>query len=205
MISTASLRESTKFRGVRVSRAHAIVMEAAAAAKVFFKLNSGRRLMTEQEQMVREKGLYNSRTNPHGAARPNKSAPHIKQGFAHHANDVDTLKGGNRALARFYAASGIPVAFNVSTEAWHMDTTAEQPLLDAARKLEDPLRLYPADERRWIREYDELRDANRDLDRRRVLQRVMKTRRKSIWRAAQDSGWDRLQRRARYHSLLART
>jgi hypothetical protein len=35
--------------------------------------------------------------------------------------------------------------------------------------------------------------------------RVLTDRRRAIWRAAQQSGWDRALRRARYRSLLART
>jgi len=204
----ASMRDSTKFRGKRVSRAHAIVLEAAADAGIDFTLNSGRRTMAEQAQMVREKGVW-SPSNPHGAARPNANAPHIKAprgtALAHHALDIDTRAGGNRRVASFYARHGVPVRFNVPPEPWHMDTVDEAKLIAAAHKLDDPLREYPADERRWIHEYDELRDANRDLERRRVLIRTMKARRKSIWRAAQDSGWNRLHRRERYHSLLART
>jgi hypothetical protein len=61
------------------------------------------------------------------------------------------------------------------------------------------------EERRWVTEYDRLRAAGRDLPRRRVLRRVMKDRRKEIWAAAQDSGWDTNNRRRRYRSLLART
>ncbi len=69
----------------------------------------------------------------------------------------------------------------------------------------DALRGYPADERRWIRELDELVREDRDRDRRKVLRLVMTARRKSIWMAAQDTGWGKRNRRARYHSLLVRT
>lgn len=61
------------------------------------------------------------------------------------------------------------------------------------------------DERRWATEYDRLRAQDRDLDRRRVLRRVMRRRRREIWAAAQHSGWDTANRRRRYRSLLART
>jgi len=64
---------------------------------------------------------------------------------------------------------------------------------------------YTTDERRWIREYDQLRRANRDKERRRALRRAMTEQRKKIWRAAQRSGWEKADRRARYKSLLART
>jgi len=64
---------------------------------------------------------------------------------------------------------------------------------------------YTAPERRWITEYDRLRRQGRDKPRRRVLRRVMTRQRKAIWRAAQKSGWEKADRRARYKSLLART
>lgn len=64
---------------------------------------------------------------------------------------------------------------------------------------------YTDAERRWIREYDDLVRARRDKDRRRVLRRAMTEQRKKIWAAAQKSGWDKAERRARYKSLLART
>ena len=63
----------------------------------------------------------------------------------------------------------------------------------------------PADEARWISEYDHL-PRNRPI-RRRVLKRVMTARRKEIWRLAehQQDGWHVLNREARYHALAART
>lgn len=73
----------------------------------------------------------------------------------------------------------------------------------------DPFEGYTASEVRWLREYDSLRRsrAPRDVDRRRVLRRVMTDQRKRIWRAATTTahGWDHANRRARYRSLLART
>jgi GH24 family phage-related lysozyme (muramidase) len=62
-----------------------------------------------------------------------------------------------------------------------------------------------ADERRWVTEYDRLLAGKRDLGRRRVLRRVIAKQRQAIWRAAQRSGWDRFNRRARYRALLSRS
>lgn len=59
-------------------------------------------------------------------------------------------------------------------------------------------------EKRWVREYDHLKAKNLDLDRRRVLRRVMTEQRKRIWRSAQKNGWTRA-RKQRYATLLART
>jgi hypothetical protein len=211
--TTAELRRPTTFHGVPVSTAAWIVFTAAEQAGVDFELNDGRRTIAIQAQRVRDHGVW-SPSNPHGAALPNASAPHIKHGRANHAWDVDLFRprpGGQLRLATFARQHGIPVAFNVSTEAWHEDPTSEVALVAAARRLDDPFAAYPADEARWLREYDSLeRDAKRRPGghasaRRVVLRRVLTERRKSIWRAAQDSGWDRLNRRARYASLLART
>ena len=69
----------------------------------------------------------------------------------------------------------------------------------------DPLAGFTASEKRWIREYDQLKAAQADEPRRSVLRRVMTEQRKRIWRAAQDSGWGSANRRRRYASLLART
>jgi len=199
-MTTAALRESATFRGKRVSRAWRIILDAAARAGVRFTLNQGRRTMSEQAAFYA--AYLRGGTL---AARPSSGAPHIKAGRANHALDIRWDDGGARRLASWLARNGVRVAFNVPTEAWHMDPVDEGQLLAAARRLDDPLAGYPADERRWIHEYDNLVRADRDRDRRRVLRRVMIERRKSIWRAAQDSGWDRLRRSERYRSLKART
>jgi hypothetical protein len=213
--STQELRRSWTLHGVRVSVAHEIVLAAAARSGLTFRIDSGRRTKAEQLALVAEKGVYNPVTNPHGAAPYSPRAPHIKAlgpdgaALANHALDVNLFVGGGpRPLARFYIAHGCPVFFNVATEAWHFDPTDEAKLLATARKLDDPLAEYPADERRWIREYDHLRRGTfgaEEADRLLVLRRVMTARRKSIWHAAQESGWAKLNRRARYRSLLART
>jgi hypothetical protein len=69
----------------------------------------------------------------------------------------------------------------------------------------DALAHLAPDERRWAREYDRLRAARARRDRRRVLRRAMRARRKEIWAQAQRSGWDTHNRQRRYRSLLART
>lgn len=75
----------------------------------------------------------------------------------------------------------------------------------------DVLAGYPSDERRWIRELDELRHVEGAEARRRTLRVVMTRRRKAIWTLAQPKpkgdghGFDAHRRRARYRSLHART
>jgi hypothetical protein len=208
--TTADLRGTSSFRGVPVSRAHRIVLTAAAEAGVRFDVNDGRRTLAVQAARIAKHGLW-SPSNPTGAAPARQSSPHVKYGRAHHALDVDQFTapvGGQLRLAAFYRRRGVPVAFNVPTEAWHLDVLSEAALMAAARRLEpapDPFAAYPADEARWLREYDALPKTVAGANRRRVLRRYMLERRKSIWRAAQESGWDKLHRRARYRSLLART
>jgi D-alanyl-D-alanine carboxypeptidase len=68
-----------------------------------------------------------------------------------------------------------------------------------------PLAHLTRAERRWVQEYDRLKAAGRDIDRRRELRRAMRERRDEIAAAAAESGWDVNQRRRRHRSLLART
>lgn len=108
-------------------------------------LNSGQRTKADQEEMVREKGVYNATSNPHGAARYSPFAPHVKTGHENHALDIShgDGKGQSNHVAEFYRDNGVEIAFNVSTENWHMDTTDEQSLLDAAKKISvDPVLRY---------------------------------------------------------------
>jgi hypothetical protein len=98
-------------------------------------------------------------------------------------------------------------------EWWHYRYVgASKATLKRLRADADRLAHYTASELRWIREYDRLKRAKRDPDRRRVLQRVMTAQRKLIWHTAQPKshggdghGWDYRNRRRRYASLLART
>ena len=69
----------------------------------------------------------------------------------------------------------------------------------------DPLAGYPADEVRMLRTYDALQRAHVHDQRRAGLVAEMTIRRKRIWHAGEHEGWDANRRRARYHSLLART
>jgi lysozyme len=95
----------------------------------------------------------------------------------------------------------------------HNRRVAERRVILSAPTL-DPFAHYTATELRWMREYDELlRDRrNTELERRRVLRRVMTEQRKRIWHAAQardaggdGRGWTYANRAKRYQSLLART
>lgn len=82
----------------------------------------------------------------------------------------------------------------------------------AAVKRPDPLAHLTTSERKNVREYDQLKARGQNLQRRRALRLEMTVQRQLIWRLAQPKtkggdghGWDYRNRRARYHSLLART
>jgi hypothetical protein len=188
-----------RFDGHLVSAEHHTVLTAARRAGIDFELDSGHRTMAEQTLLVHEKGVW-SPANPHGAAVPSPSAPHIRIGRPDHALDVNSLDGGATRLATWIRARGARVLFTVPPEPWHMEIPLAD-LVALAHQLGDPLAGYPAEERRLIRAYD----ARPSLLRRRALRKAMTKRRKAIWKAAQQSGWGRANRRARYRSLLART
>lgn len=63
----------------------------------------------------------------------------------------------------------------------------------------------PADEHNWIREYDRLTHERRAPWRRAWLKRTMTQRHKLIWRLAQKTGWNTLNRTNRWHELARRT
>lgn len=191
----------------RFSPLWAVVLRAAIrdGAITAEDITDGHRTMSEQRTRVRAQGIW-SPSNPHGAARPSATAPHIRRGRQDHALDVNALNGAVRRLDAWVAKHGEQLAKTVSTEDWHREIVGgEAALRRLTTRVADPLAGYPADERRWIRELDGLRRRAVDASRRRVLVRVMRNRRKAIWRAAQQSGWNTRNRRARYASLLVRT
>jgi hypothetical protein len=189
-----------RFQGKRVSTQWAVVLQAAAADGVDFKLNSGKRTLSEQLALYR---LYLSGKG-NLAAFPSPNAPHIRVGRQNHAIDVDAPSGGAKRLANWIREQGEIALFTVPGEPWHIELTAAA-LKRLYRKFKDPLRGYPEDEKRWLREYDKLKRSNTNKDRRSVLHRVMKERRQEIWRLAQQTGWRKNHRAKRYASLLART
>ena len=131
MASTRQLRASVRHRGKRVSGAHAVMLRAyERATGVVLHINQGRRTLAEQAAFYA--AYLRGGTL---AARPVPGAPHIKQGHAHHALDIND--GIVDRVAAFYRKRGVPVAFNVRGEPWHMDTTDEGALLRAARRLDE--------------------------------------------------------------------
>lgn len=88
-------------------------------------LNEGRRTLGEQRH------FWNNQPPP--AAFPSPFAPHIKVGLPNHA--IDANDGPVDRLAAFYRSLGIPVAFNVPSEGWHMDVLSAVALVRAARRI----------------------------------------------------------------------
>lgn len=189
------------FNGKRVSREWSVVLRAATRAGVIAgsDLDSGHRTLEEQRQL-----WLNPPPGTPVVARPSPSAPHVRQGRIDHALDLNARTGANVRFAAFCRHHGAQVRFSVPGEPWHQELDAGE-LRRLAARLADPLRGYTGAERRWIRSYDQLVRERCDRARRRVLRRHMRARRKLIWRAAQRSGWNKANRRARYASLLART
>jgi hypothetical protein len=119
------------------------------------------------------------------------------------AIDLATLQM-RRIVDRIGAKYGFAKKWSdAADEWWHIKWRPGS--YKAVRDFNNKWKGYTDSEKRWILEYDALLRAKRDKARRRVLRRVMTAQRKRIWRAAQKSGWNKSNRRARYESLLART
>lgn len=193
------------FQGKLVSASWKVVLDAAVRDGVHFQLNSGRRTEAEQRALIRQKGVW-SPSNPTGAAAYSPNAPHIRVGREDHALDVDTFAhdNGNARLTNWLRSKGLRVDHEIPQEPWHMEASSEVALVALAKRL-NKWAGYPADEVRWITEYDGLKRAKKNKPRRNVLRSVMIERRKEIWREAKKTGWRTRNRIKRYASLRART
>lgn len=181
------------FRGYRVSTYWKVVLDAAEKAGVQFTVQSGKRTMAEQWRLYR-----NPPAGTPLVAYPSPNAPHIRVGRQDHALD----QGGG--LAAWLRKQGVRVSFPVPGEPWHLEANGAD-LKRLYKKLRNPFAGYPADEQRWLTEYDALKKAKRDKPRRKVLVRYMTQRRRDIFRAAKKTGWRKSNRIKRYASLRART
>jgi lysozyme len=99
-----------------------LLWDIAKHDHVPFNVNEGHRTMARQQQLVNELGLYNRRTNPHGAAAPSDHAPHIKTGHPDHAIDFDNAAGVDAAAHK----RGVELLNTVSTESWHLEPNPAQ-------------------------------------------------------------------------------
>ena len=191
----------------RVSAEWFAVLTAARRDNVAFTVTDGHRTLAEQ----RDRFAVFQRFGRPTAARPSPTAPHIRSGRSDHAIDVNALDGGAARLAAWLRRHGARATFPVLGEAWHIEVPGPD-LARLAREVSDPLAGFPAKERRWILSYDAIVRQKRagrataEASEARVrLRELMTKRRKAIWHAAQESGWSRLNRSARYAALKTRT
>jgi hypothetical protein len=183
------------------------VLSAARGDGVSFTVTDGHRTLAEQADRF---AVFQRDGHP-VAARPSDTAPHIRTGRPDHAIDVNALDGGAARLAAWLRRNGADATFPVPGEAWHIEVPLDD-LERLAKRVSDPLAGYPEKERGWIRAYDALRRKQKHgtasledalaVDRLRAL---MTVRRKAIWRAAQETGWNTRKRGDRYRSLKTRT
>lgn len=126
----------TTHRGKRVSKAHATMLREYERLHGPVSINQGARTIAEQARFY---ATYLRYGHPL-AAKPLPGAPHIKWGRSNHAMDINAPQPAH-SIADFYRSHGVPVAFNVPDEAWHMDTLDNKALLNAAAKLDakDPV------------------------------------------------------------------
>jgi hypothetical protein len=122
------------FQGKRVSAQWATVLNAAAAAGVRFRLNSGQRTFAEQQSLY-DQNMSGGRPKPGHplTAKPSHTAPHIRTGRQDHAIDVNALDGGETRLQRWLEGQGLKVTNPVPGEAWHMEVPSAQLARFAAR------------------------------------------------------------------------
>lgn len=120
----------TTFHGKRVSPAHKVLLAEYERHHGGITINQGARTLREQAAFYAHYLRYGSPL----AARPWGGAPHIKWGRQHHALDINAPQPA-RSVADFYRKHGVPVAFNVRGEPWHMDTLDERALIRSAGRL----------------------------------------------------------------------
>lgn len=124
---------SRYYNGKRVGEDHYALLNEYEKRHARVQLNQGRRTLPEQAAFY---ATYLRNGHPL-AARPWGGAPHIKWGAEHHALDINDGEalGHADSVAHFYRSRGVPVAFNVGGESWHMDTLSERSLHLAAAKI----------------------------------------------------------------------
>lgn len=125
----------TYHHGKRVSKSHATILRAYERKYGHsLYINQGARTIAEQWTFWNHYRRYGSPL----AAYPTPAAPHIKWRLAHHALDISAPEPAH-SVAAFYRSQGIPVAFNVHSEAWHMDCLDRGKLNAAAKRLGNSL------------------------------------------------------------------
>lgn len=96
-----------------VSAQHYAWMSACRSDGVSFRINSGKRYMTQQWWLYRNQ--------PPLAAFPSPRAPHIRTGNPNHDNDIDMYYGdGVQAVLRWLRRRGASPSLCVRGEGWHV-------------------------------------------------------------------------------------
>jgi D-alanyl-D-alanine carboxypeptidase len=154
-------------------------------------LNAGYRTLAKQQALY--DGWLDRRPGFNLAAFPGTS----NHGWGL-AIDLQDWPSARPPLDRFGAPFGWSKTWSdAPSEGWHI--RCDLPTWRRNRDhLLDPFAALLDAERRWLREYLELKRTNSDPKRRRRLWHQLRTRRRDIWRQANKSGWDPFHRRERY-------
>lgn len=126
-----------RFQGKKVSDSWDVIL-TEAAKYVRFRLNSGRRTMSEQWALFRQNMIRPGVPRPGHplTAVPSPNAPHIRLGRENHSLDVDSYVGdGENALQRWLNHQGLVMVNDVSTESWHMTEASEARLKRVAARI----------------------------------------------------------------------
>lgn len=112
------------YGSVRVSRKWRTVLRRADKENVRFHVTSGHRTMAEQwvlflRNMHKVNGRWVPKPGRPLTAYPSPTAPHIREGKAAHALDVNSLDGGEQRLENWVDNQGVSWENTVSGEAWH--------------------------------------------------------------------------------------
>lgn len=169
---------------------------------VSFRVNEGHRTM------ARQLWFYNcmrSRKCNDGnlAAFPSPNAPHIRSFRIDHAIDVESSTGGADRLVAYGRKVGMVITRPVRGEPWHLEVSAKA-LRAFHKKHADPLNER---ERRLVDELTTIRRNHgkvwNDAEKRRAeeIKEWLRDDRAAIKKAAERTGWERANRRARYAAL----
>ena len=192
----------------RVSTEWHVVLTAARRDGVAFMVTDGHRTMAEQ----RDRFAVFQRFGRPLAARPSPTAPHIRTGRADHAIDVNALDGGAGRLAAWLRRKGAKADVPrprraVAHRGAAAPISSVSPGRSATRSPVSRTRSAAGSVPTTRSSSGSAPGATppRRCESRVRLRGLMTARRKAIWHAAQESGWNRLHRSARYEALKSRT
>lgn len=171
--------------GYEVSEPWFVVLSAADAHGVNFRVNSGHRSLAKQQYLW--DGWQRRAPGFNRAAYPSNDAPHIRTGRIDHAVDVENTDGGAQRLANWLRANGVSASFPVPGESWHIEVPADQLERLAARFRDKYPGASPAEHRHLLR-IDYLKQHPEQSAALKVHQRWAWDRRKALWGSAKAAG-----------------